>query len=497
MSESPLPVTPVESITSRIFLIRGQKVILDSHLAEMYGVETKILNRAIKRNKDRFPSDFMFQLKDCEWKSLRCQIGTSNHGRGGLRYLPSVFTEEGAIMAATILNSPRAVEMSVFVVRNIKHHGHPSFKNLNFSKAELALNGICPYFTMFPLGFPLKHLQNVHNADWIYDPFCGRGTTNFAARILNLQSVGMDVNPVAVAIANAKLSDANPSAIVDLASRILKTADPDPKPAGKFWSLAYHSSTLEGILRVRSGLRMKQGPIANALTGIVLGSLHGPRPLRKDSYFSNQMQRTFAPKPDYAVRYWETHGLKPRKVDILEIIEERAERYFSNAIPGPPSEVLLGDARNPPIRDKRFSATITSPPYFGMDTYVSDQWLRNWFLGGPDKPVYNGTPQLSQGTVEDFTVSLSKVWRSVAARSKPNAKLVIRFGAIRSRKSHPETIIRNSLKLSGAKWDIQSVESAGDAEIGQRQAKQMGTRLKSSSSIEEIDVVCLLGGKSK
>ena len=92
-------------------------------------------------------------------------------------------------MAATILNSPRAVEMSVFVVRNIKHHGHPSFKNLNFSKAELALNGICPYFTMFPLEFPLKHLQNVHDADWIYDPFCGQGTTNFAARILNLQTL--------------------------------------------------------------------------------------------------------------------------------------------------------------------------------------------------------------------------------------------------------------------------------------------------------------------
>ncbi len=103
-------------IEQRIFLIRGAKVILDSDLAELYGVTVKALNQAVKRNAARFPSDFILQLTPWEFVCLRSQFVTSN-GRGGRRYLPFAFTEHGAIMAATILNSPRSVEMSVFVVR--------------------------------------------------------------------------------------------------------------------------------------------------------------------------------------------------------------------------------------------------------------------------------------------------------------------------------------------------------------------------------------------
>ena len=121
-------IASVEQIESRIFLIRGQKVMLDADLAELYGVETKVFNQAIKRNAVRFPEDFMFQLTSEEFADLRCQIDTSNlrsqivtsnnpSGRGGRRHLPYAFTEHGAIMAASVLNSPRAVETSVQVVR--------------------------------------------------------------------------------------------------------------------------------------------------------------------------------------------------------------------------------------------------------------------------------------------------------------------------------------------------------------------------------------------
>ena len=112
-----LPVRyDTDSITRRIFVIRGQKVILDHNLAGMYGIATGALNRAVKRNAHRFPPDFIFRLTENDEESLRCQIGISK-GKGGRRYLPYAFTEHGAIMAATILNSPRAVQMSVFVVR--------------------------------------------------------------------------------------------------------------------------------------------------------------------------------------------------------------------------------------------------------------------------------------------------------------------------------------------------------------------------------------------
>ena len=121
-------IASVEQIESRIFLIRGQKVMLDADLAELYGVETKVFNQAVKRNAVRFPEDFMFQLTSEEFADLRCQIDTSNlrsqivtsnnpSGRGGRRHLPYAFIEHGAIMAASVLNSPRAVETSVQVVR--------------------------------------------------------------------------------------------------------------------------------------------------------------------------------------------------------------------------------------------------------------------------------------------------------------------------------------------------------------------------------------------
>ena len=125
-------IASLEKIESRIFVIRGQKVMLDADLAELYGVETKAFNQAVKRNADRFPEDFMFQLTPEEFVGLRCQFGTSNlrsqivtsnipSGRGGRRHVPYVFTEHGAIMVASVLNSTRAIEISVHVVRAFVH----------------------------------------------------------------------------------------------------------------------------------------------------------------------------------------------------------------------------------------------------------------------------------------------------------------------------------------------------------------------------------------
>ena len=112
---------PVEGISRAIIFLRGHKVLLDTQLAALYGVSTKRFNEQVRRNRQRFPADFMFQLTAEESRALRSQIATSNapatQGRGGRRYLPYAFTEHGAIMAATILNSARAVEMSVYVVR--------------------------------------------------------------------------------------------------------------------------------------------------------------------------------------------------------------------------------------------------------------------------------------------------------------------------------------------------------------------------------------------
>jgi hypothetical protein len=109
---------PLEVIEKKIFLIRGEKVMLDSDLAELYGVETFNFNKAVRRNIDRFPEDFMFQLSREEADSLRFQIGMSKKtGRGGRRYLPYVFTEQGVAMLSSVLRSSQAVQVNISIMR--------------------------------------------------------------------------------------------------------------------------------------------------------------------------------------------------------------------------------------------------------------------------------------------------------------------------------------------------------------------------------------------
>lgn len=104
-------VVPTESIVSKIFFLRGEKILLDQDLAYLYGVETGILNRAVKRNFERFPKDFMFQLSAEEWELLRCHFGISKARRGGRRYLPYAFTEQGVAMLSSVLKSKQAIEV--------------------------------------------------------------------------------------------------------------------------------------------------------------------------------------------------------------------------------------------------------------------------------------------------------------------------------------------------------------------------------------------------
>jgi phage regulator Rha-like protein len=108
---------PIELIQSKIVVIRGEKVMIDHDLAELYGVETGVLNRAVKRNLERFPKDFMFQLLANEWELLRCQTGISKESRGGRRYLPYAFTEQGVAMLSSVLNSKTAIEVNIAIMR--------------------------------------------------------------------------------------------------------------------------------------------------------------------------------------------------------------------------------------------------------------------------------------------------------------------------------------------------------------------------------------------
>jgi hypothetical protein len=110
-------IVPVALISQKIFFVRGTRIMLDADLAQLYGVATKNLNKAVKRNASRFPSDFMFRLSFSDIRNLRFQIGTSKRGPGGRRYAPYAFTEQGVAMLSSVLRSSRAVQVNVAIMR--------------------------------------------------------------------------------------------------------------------------------------------------------------------------------------------------------------------------------------------------------------------------------------------------------------------------------------------------------------------------------------------
>lgn len=351
---------------------------------------------------------------------------------------------------------------------------------------------------MFPIDFPLEQLKLYPATTRVLDPFCGRGTTIYAARLVGVPAVGVDVNPVAVAIARAKLANASLASVVGLAQTLLSEAGGEV-PQGEFWRWCFHPDTLREVVTLRHKLLyIKDTPASELLRAVILGGLHGPRNVGEPSYFSNQMPRTYASKPDYAVRFWQARDLKPTRVNTLAVIRRRAERLLSELPPRVRGRVVLGDATSSveQMRSK-FDLIVTSPPYYGMRTYVSDQWLRAWFVGGPSEVPYataTGGQIALQPNQARFTSALATTWGAVARRSQMGAKLAIRFGALPSARTDPEKMILASLRESAGGWAVRDVRPVQPPTKKNRQASQFR---KVGAAISEVDVTAELIARLK
>jgi hypothetical protein len=352
-----------------------------------------------------------------------------------------------------------------------------------------ALNGICPYFTMFPLSFPERVLsRHARCCETVLDPFVGRGTTLYAARRLGLKAYGVDSNAVAIAISEAKLANTTADRIVRAAESILaKHKICRNPPIGEFWEWAFDANVLSVLCRLREGLMEDcQSDARKALRAIILGALHGPVGKMIRSYFSNQCPRTYAPKPRYALNFWKTRDLLPPTVDVVDVIRRRAVRFYAEEQSIAHGRVLIGDSRERRTFNdikSRVSWIITSPPYYGLNTYLPDQWLRNWFIGGPAKVDYSIAGQLSHFTREEFCDGLRTVWQNCVAVSKPGCQMVIRFGAINDRKVDALSMVKNS--LAGTQWKLTTCHNAGSALRGRRQADHF---VPARAPITEYDI---------
>jgi len=364
----------------------------------------------------------------------------------------------------------------------------------NTQSPKLRLNGICAYYAMFPLSFPYRRLRTVRRGSWVLDPFCGRGTTNVAARLLELPSVGVDSSPVATAIAEAKLCDVPPSRVVDECRKVLSDREtPAHVPTGEFWELCFHPKTLEEICRVKESLVDDcRSQTRRILRALMLGFLHGPVRKGLPSYLSNQMPRTYATKPLSAIRFWRRHHLGPKRVSVLGLVERRAGFYLSYKLPKPRGKILQRDSRRelPFTYNERFDYVVTSPPYLGMNQYLRDQWLRSWFVGGPDCPSRSQVAQITSEDKGTFVSDLAKAWTSVGKACRPGARMTIRFGSIPSQGGDPRELIRTSLSRADCRWKVLTITDAGPSSRGKRQSDQFSPT--PGEPVNEIDVHTIL-----
>jgi hypothetical protein len=356
------------------------------------------------------------------------------------------------------------------------------------------LNAVCPYYTMFPLEFPYKILQKKPKNTVVFDPFCGRGTTNYAAQCLGLKSYGFDSSPIAVAIAKAKLASTTYDEVTGLARNLLLTIKPSDIPTGEFWDWAFHPDTLVNLCKLREGLLQHDDTdAAIMLRAIILGCMHGPltKNVNNPSYFSNQMPRTFSSKPTYSVKYWQSRNMTPQYVDVITPILKKASAVLNkvNGIASDPSNILCTDSGSLSSFEnvqEAIDLVISSPPYYGMRTYVQDHWLRYWFLGGPSYVDYSSSSQIKHISPARFASELAQIWDNIYRNSSPGIRMVIRFGGLSSKKAQYDKIFRDSINASNAPWEIYHSKNAGSATKGKRQADGMGKKAK-SDPIEERD----------
>jgi hypothetical protein len=383
-------------------------------------------------------------------------------------------------------------------------NGKPAGDGVEQRHDVLALNAVCPYYTMFPLAFPTRILDNAVKGDWVFDPFCGRGSTNFAARVAGLPSIGIDSNPVAVAIARAKCVWTTPAEIVEACKTILGSQPPsDDVPHGEFWAHCFHPDTLNDLCRLRDALSKDcRSNVRQALVAFLLGRLHGPKnKTQLPSYFSNQMPRTYATKPGYSVSFWKRKQLQPPNVDVFDLVKRKVDRYFAALPEATKGLILEGDSRKVNLKEALRRASdrvrapsirwiVTSPPYYGMRTYIPDQWLRYWFLGGPSDVSYTCHSQLAHSSPTTFAQGLADVWKNAAVACADDAKLVVRFGGIPERAQRPRDILYESFAIADCGWRVVTARSSGEAKAHRRQSSQFFDN--PAEQVEEYDVFARL-----
>ena len=326
-------------------------------------------------------------------------------------------------------------------------------------------HSLCPYFAMFPEAFALKWIEKLTRpGDTVLDPFSGRGTTALTALLAGRNAVATDVNEVAFCLTKAKTNTPSLSRLQSRISTLRKEFELDgwlqqAHSTSEFFHVCYHPRTLAQQLYLRSTLNCKDGRTDAMIAGLVLGSLHGEA--RTNSpYFSNQMPRTISTKPGYSVRFWHSRKLVAPERDVFGILQARASFRYESERPEGKAVVLNFDMRNLPLhRDKwgEIKCVITSPPYLNVTSFEEDQWLRLWFLGGPEFPVRNRQSKDDRHLrPEAYWGFIGDMWRSLGSVVGDGGHVIIRIGSRSMEAPAMKEMLRACTQVSNRKVHLVS-----------------------------------------
>jgi hypothetical protein len=338
------------------------------------------------------------------------------------------------------------------------------------------LHALCPYFAMFPEEFVAKQLLAYSSrGDTVFDPFCGRGTTVFESLLRGRPAAGTDINPVAACVAGAKSDPPMLRSVIARLDQLRRRFDSEgwsaPQPDA-FFAACFHSRTLPQVLFLRQELKWRASRVDQFIAAVLLGCLHGESH-KSPNYLSNRMPRTISTKPDYSVRWWAAKGCQAPERDAFSVVQKMSEFRLSEAALPIRGSVKLRDARSAgrafPSLEGKVKLMVTSPPYLDTTDYREDQWLRLWFLGGPDRPTRLPASDDRHRNNAKYWSFLTDAWKGCAPLLNAKSVLVVRIGGTKLTKKDLFGGLTNSLDSALGGFRILPVHDGITTEIRNRQ----------------------------
>jgi len=326
--------------------------------------------------------------------------------------------------------------------------------------------GVGPYYAMFPVSFANEVvLTYTEPGQRILDPFAGRASSVFAGAAHGRPSVGIEINPVGWIYGKTKLSPAPADKVKKRIGEIVQIVHGLPAGTGQdlpeFFKYCFSETTLRFLIAARDSLDWRRTKVDRTLMTLILIDLHGNR----GRSFSNQMRQSRAMSPDYSIKWWRRHQLKPPEIDPQKFLEKKIAWRYAKGLPETVwSTVWLGDSRKLMKKVKEqvarknwepFTLLLTSPPYMGISDYHRDQWLRLWMLGGAPQASRNQNRYrkdfASQNVYEEL---LNGVFQQTAEVMSESGHVYVRTDA----RERTFEITRNALRKAFPCWNEEIID---------------------------------------